>query len=89
MKKVKFGDKFFVINNEGFRYRYNDGMKKETGENHKYLWYQWVIPVYVYSINQCFDGKENFDLSNKDCSKLTDHTKGWVSIITKLEKHFF
>jgi len=63
MKKVKHNQRFFIINNEGFFYKNSDLIKEQTGEKDKYLQYQWVIPMYVYSINKLWNGKENFDLS--------------------------
>ncbi len=76
-KKVKFNDKFFIINNEGFFYETSDTMKKEGAEDRKYVQYQWVIPMYVKSINNNFDGVESFDLCPVDISTLKDHTQGW------------
>lgn len=76
-KEVKHNDIFFIINNEGFMYRYSDSMKKESGEKDKYIQYQWVIPMYVYSINKLFDGTENFDLCPVDTETLKNNKNGW------------
>lgn len=77
MKKVKHNDRFFIINNEGFFYRNSDLVKQEGVEKDKYMQYQWVIPMYVYSINQIFDGSENFDLCPVNCDDMKGTKNGW------------
>ena len=77
MEKVKHNDRFFIINNEGFFYRNSDIMKENGAEKDKYMQYQWVIPMYVYSINQIFDGRENFDLCPVNCDEMKDSLNGW------------
>ena len=61
-KQVKFNQAFYIINNEMFKYKNPDSVVEKTGEKDRWLEYQWVIPVYVYSINQIWDGDETFDL---------------------------
>jgi hypothetical protein len=77
MKKVKHNDKFFIINNESFFYQSSEAMKKEGAEDRKFMQYQWVIPMYVKSINNNFDGIESFDLCPVDVTTLKDHKYGW------------
>ena len=76
-KKVKHNDKFFIINNESFFYETSDTMKKEGAEDRKFMQYQWVIPMYVKSINNNFDGVESFDLCPVDVTTLKDRKSGW------------
>jgi len=76
-KKVKHNDKFFIINNESFFYETSDTMKKEGAEDRKFMQYQWVIPMYVKSINDNFDKVESFDLCPVDVTTLKDHNGGW------------
>jgi hypothetical protein len=76
-KKVTHNDKFFIIHNECFHYEQSDVVKKEGVDDRKFIQYQWVIPMYVYSINQIFDGSENFDLCPVDCDKMKDAVNGW------------
>lgn len=76
-KKVNFNDKFFIINNESFFYETSETMKKEGAEDRKFMQYQWVIPMYVKSINNNFDGVESFDLCPVDVTTLKDHKGGW------------
>jgi hypothetical protein len=77
MKKVKHNDRFFIINNESFFYNISDIMKKEGVEDRKLIQYQWVIPMYVYSINKIFDGRETFDISPVNCDDMKNNIKGW------------
>lgn len=77
MKKVKHGDKFFIINNEGFLFKNNPSVIEQTGEKEKYIQYQWVIPMYVYSINKIWNGNENFDLCPVDTKTLKNNKNGW------------
>lgn len=77
MKKVKHNDCFYIINNEGFFHKNSDLVIKETGETDKYIQYQWVIPMYVYSINSLYDGTENFDLCPVDCTLLKNNKNSW------------
>ena len=77
MKYVKHNDKFFIIHNESFFFETSDVMKKEGAEDKKLIQYQWVIPMYVKSINDNFDGLESFDLCPVDVSTLKDHSGGW------------
>lgn len=60
MKKVKHNQRFFIIHNEGFRYKSN--IVDQSTES-QFIYYQWVIPMYVYSINRCWNGEERFNLS--------------------------
>lgn len=76
-KKVNFNDKFFIINNESFFYETSETMKKEGAEDRKFMQYQWVIPMYVKSINNNFDSIESFDLCPVDVTTLKDHKGGW------------
>ena len=76
-KNVKHNDKFFIINNEGFFYETSETMKKEGIDERKYLQYQWVIPMYVKSISNNFDGVVSFDLCPVDVTTLKNHNGGW------------
>jgi len=76
-KKVKHNDKFFIINEELFHYETSDIMKREGSEDRKLMQYQWVIPMYVKSINNNFDDIESFDLCPVDVSTLKSHENGW------------
>jgi len=77
MKKVKFNQKFYIISNEGFLYKNSDLIKEQTGEKDRFLQYQWVIPMYVYSINKLWNGKENFDLSPVNFSNEKNKNNSW------------
>ena len=77
MKKVNFNDKFFIINNESFFYETNEIIKKEGINDRKLIQYQWVIPMYVKSINNNFDGVESFDLYPVDITTLKDRKSNW------------
>lgn len=77
MKKVNHNDRFFIINNESFFYKLSDVVKQETKEDSTFLQYQWVIPMYVKSISDNFDGIESFDLCPVDVSTIKDHNTGW------------
>ncbi len=70
MKKVTHGQRFFIIHNESFFAKMSERLQKETGEKKKFIQYQWVIPVYVYSINQVFDGSETFDICPTSIEEL-------------------
>ena len=76
-QNVKYNDKFFIINNEGFFYETSETIKKEGIDEKKYLQYQWVIPMYVKCINNNFDGVESFDLCPVDVTTLKTHNGGW------------
>ena len=76
-KEVNFNDKFFIINNESFFYETSELMRKEGAEDRKFIQYQWVIPMYVKSINKNFDGIDSFDLCPVDITTLKDHKGGW------------
>lgn len=76
-KKVKHNDRFYIINNESFFYETSDTMRTEGAENRKFIQYQWVIPMYVKSINDNFDGVESFDLCPVNISTLKNHKAGW------------
>lgn len=75
--KVKHNDRFFIINNESFSYRTSENMRKEGAEYSKFIQYQWVIPMYVKSITNNFDGVESFDLCPVDVTTLKNHKEGW------------
>lgn len=77
IKKVKHGDKFFIINDEAFFYEPSDIIKKEGIKDRRFMQYKWVIPLYVKSINDNFDGVESFDLCPVDITTLKDHKGGW------------
>ena len=68
MEKVKHNQRFYIVNQETYWHYYTDHIKKETGEDYKMIHYQWVIPMYVYSINKIWDGSETFDICPVDFS---------------------
>jgi hypothetical protein len=74
---VKLGQKFFIIHNESFFYENPESVRKEVGEKERLVQYQWVIPVYVKSIRNNFDGIESFDLCPVDVSTLESRKSGW------------
>lgn len=76
-KRVKHNDRFFMIHNESFYYNIPDTLKREGVEDRKFIQYQWVIPMYVKSINDNFDGIESFNLCPVDVTTLKSHTQGW------------
>ena len=79
IKKVVHNQVFYIINKEMFKYKNPDSVVKETGYNDRWLQYQWVIPMYVFSINQHWDGTEAFDLCpvNFACSKNEKASWRW------------
>lgn len=77
MKKVKHNQVFYIINNEVFKYKNPDSVVKETGDNDRWLKYQWVIPMYVFSINKHWDGEEAFDLCPVNFADDKNKTSSW------------
>ena len=75
--KVKHNQVFYIINNEMFRYQNPDSVKKEVGDDGRYLSYNWVIPMYVFSINKHWDGAEAFDLCPVDFSNPKNKKASW------------
>ena len=76
-KRVKHNDKFFAIEQESFFYEIAEEAVKEGAEKRKLMLYKWVVPLYVKSINDNFDGIESFDLCPVDVSTLSSHTGNW------------
>ena len=77
MKNVVHNQKFYVIDNQLFYYKNSDTVKEQTGEDKKLMSYNWVIPVYVYSINKIWNGEERFELSPVDFSKEENKGDNW------------
>ena len=77
MKNVKHNQKFFTINNECFYHENSETIKKQVGEEKKFLQYNWVIQMYVYSICKVWNGEERFDLSPVDFSKTENKNDNW------------
>lgn len=46
-------------------------------ENKKDFSYPWVIPVYVYSLNNLWDGQISFDVCPVDFGKEENKNKSW------------
>ena len=80
MKRIVYFQRFFEINDIGFYHSFQDCdeclREKETS---KLVWYQWVVPVYVYSINIHWDGSEHFDICpvNFKLKKNKDESWRW------------
>ena len=60
--KIEFNRAYYIINNESFYNRTKPEEYMITGVYEEYTQYYWVIPMYVYSINKLYDGRETFDL---------------------------
>lgn len=45
--------------------------------------YEWVIPVYVYSLNDIWDASMSFDISPIDYSKEKNKNKSWEWRVSK------
>lgn len=78
IKKVKHNQLFYIINNETFIYNNPDSVMEKTGDKDRFLTYQWVIPMYVFSINQHWDGTEAFDLSPVNFAEPKNKTASWL-----------
>lgn len=61
--KVKHNQRFFIINNETYTHYYAEHIREHTKKDYTFINYEWVIPMYVYAINQIWNGEERFDLS--------------------------
>jgi len=59
-----FFQEFWEIHNQGFYEELPDGDMRDN-----YRSYPWVIPVYVYSLNDIWDGSISFDVCPVDFGK--------------------
>lgn len=79
--KVRHNQRFYIINNESYIHYYADHIRKQTGDDYTFINYEWVIPMYVYSINNIWNGEERFHLSPvnfaEEKNKKTDNWK-WM-----------
>jgi len=90
--ELKFTDVFWIINEEMFRPKYSF----LEGEEVEYIHYQKVIPVYVKSIDEMYDGTTELSITPVDVRDGV--TKNWkwsrsvklkeidVSVFTSKEK---
>jgi hypothetical protein len=70
-------EEFWIIHTVMFRYNYGEAQRRETGERYKLVQYQWPIPVYVYSINEVWDGSETFDICPVNYDNPQNSGKSW------------
>lgn len=72
---MNYHEQFFIIHSEGFTYRPGEGVIAEPGR--EYVSYQWVIPVYVYTIGTWWHGEETFHCGPVDFSRSENKDMSW------------
>ena len=73
---MKFFQKFYTIDSAYFYSSLYSGFDKV--ENRKFYSYPWVIPVYVYSINDIWDGTKSFDICPKNFGDIKNKDESWA-----------
>ena len=65
--KPSFNEVFWIINSEMFKPQIVEPwIKEEVAKELDYIRYEKVIPVYVKSVNDMYDGTTNFDITPVD-----------------------
>lgn len=77
MKEITFGTKFYSIEQEMFHYTIKKCVVDNSSDEHKLLSYPKVVPVYVYSMIDIWDGTREFSICPIDFTDPKESTKSW------------